>query len=186
MDTGLAVNILSVLVAGLSALYARHSNVKADAAQRTSEAALLHQVLVDVLFEYRSAEMLNAVRSLWEFWRKHQTDLPTAYEATRNQDTNILGGLLPKDRLEYERTTLHFQRRLVSQFYALLAGLYEQGIIPHKILYTYWGEGDLRIIPQVLIPIETSLAKALGTSTSGSSPSLRRMQKLYDDSPKEM
>lgn len=102
MDTGLAVSILSVLVAGLSALYARHSNVKADAAQRTSEAALLHQVLVDVLFEYRSAEMFNAVRSLWDFWRENQTNLPAAYEARRSHDANTLKEQSPKDRLEYE------------------------------------------------------------------------------------
>jgi hypothetical protein len=126
-----------VLVAALSALYARHSNVKADAAQRTSEAALLHQVLVDVLFEYRSAEMLNAVRSLWDFRRKHKENFVAEYEAKRTQEQKTIEELPPKEHLDYERTTLHYQRRLVTQFYSLLAGLYEQGIIPKKMALSH-------------------------------------------------
>src|ERR1700692_1924381 len=126
MDAGLLVNIISVLAASASAIYARGSNVKAEAAQRTSDAALLNQVLVQMLFEYRSAEMLSALRSLKDLWRAKEHNLTQAYEAKRIEDAKKIDELPPTQRLDYERTTLHYQRRFVSQFYGILAGLYEQ------------------------------------------------------------
>jgi hypothetical protein len=146
-----------------------------------SEAARIHQVLVNILMEYRSAEMLLAVRTLWDFYRANPNSFVDVYESTRKREADTTAALSPDQRLQAERATLHYQRRLVSQFYAFLAGLYELGIIPKQILYTYWGEGDLRIIPTILIPIETRLAAALSTSRAPN-PTLERMRKLYDDS----
>jgi len=37
-------------------------------------------VLLDILMEYRSVEMLHAVRTLWDYYRTHQTDLVEAYQ----------------------------------------------------------------------------------------------------------
>jgi superfamily I DNA and/or RNA helicase len=177
---GLIVNILAVVAAAVAAFFALRANEKADAAQRISEGALLNQILVQMLFEYRSAEMLSALRSLKRFRENHKNDLSQAYEESRKSDTDRIDNLVPTDRLEYERTTLHHQRRLVSQFYGILAGIHEQRIIPANILYSYWAESDLRIIPDILLPIEDSLAQALGGPKTH--PATDRMLRLYEDS----
>lgn len=148
---------------------------------RSGEAARIHQVLVDILMDYRSPEMLLAVRTLWDLWRSDRDGFVERYETQRKREADAIAALPPEKRLEAERASLHFHRRLVSQFYSFVAGLYELGIIPKRILYTHWGEADLRIIPQILLPIEKRLGEALGTSP-GSGPTLRRLQKLYDDS----
>jgi hypothetical protein len=148
---------------------------------RSGEAARIHQVLVDILMDYRSPEMLLAVRTLWDLWRSDRDGFVERYETQRKREADAIAALPPEKRLEAERASLHFHRRLVSQFYSFVAGLYELGIIPKRILYTHWGEADLRIIPQILLPIEERLGEALGTSP-GSGPTLRRLQKLYDDS----
>ena len=174
MDIPLAISILAVLVAALSALYARQSRQAADS-------ALVYQVLVNALMEYRSAEMFVAVRSLWRFAREHPNDIAEAYKAQRLKDALHVETLAPVQRLDFERTTIHYQRRLVSQFYALLAGLKEQGLPSRKIIYSHWTEPDLRIIPQVLIPTEETLLDALSNPVP---PTLTRLRKLYEDCPK--
>jgi len=141
---------------------------------------MIHQVLRDILMEYRSAEMLVAVRTLWTFYREHTQDFVQEYEETRKKDEKSIAELSASQRLEAERSTLHYLRRLVSQYYAFLGGLYELKIIPKNILYTYWSEGDLRIIPKILIPIERHLGETFGTLVEEDS-GLARLQKLYDD-----
>ena len=184
---GILIPIASAIAAIASAYYAHKSamsaesaNRTAESANRTAESARLYQVLADVLMEYRSAEMLHGVRALWDFYRKHTDDLVDAYQAQLQQDSTTIANLPPDKTLDAEKATLHFKRRLVSQFYQLLAGLYELNVIPKHILYTYWSEGDLRIIPKILMPLEISLAKTL--SNPSDSPGFKRLQKLYDDS----
>ena len=183
MNLNTIVVVLSFLIALASAYYAHKSAVSAESANRIAESARIYQVLADVLMEYRSAEMLHGVRALWDFYRKHTDDLVDAYQAQLQQDSTTIANLPPDKTLDAEKATLHFKRRLVSQFYQLLAGLYELNVIPKHILYTYWSEGDLRIIPKILMPLEISLAKTLkALSNPSDSPGFKRLQKLYDDS----
>lgn len=177
---GILIPIASAIAAIASAYYAHKSAMSAESANRTAESARIYQVLADVLMEYRSAEMLHGVRALWDFYRKHMDDLVDAYQAQFQQDSTTIANLPPDKTLDAEKATLHFKRRLVSQFYQLLAGLYELNVIPKHILYTYWSEGDLRIIPKILMPLEISLAMTLRNPSD--SPGLKRLQKLYDDS----
>jgi len=61
-----------------------------------------------------------------------------------------------------------------------LGGIYESKVVSKEVLYTYWSESDLSIIPKILMPIEIKLAESLGVSKDR--PGLKRLQKLYDDS----
>lgn len=142
----------------------------------------IHQVLVSILGEYRSLEMLAAVRGLWDFRKNNSSNLANAYTIQFNAESELVSKLPLAEQLDAERVTIHNKRRLVSQFYQHLAGLYELGIIDGKILYSYWSESDLAIIPRVLIPMEIALGSALGVDIDHSSPVLTRMQRLYDDS----
>ena len=151
--------------------------------RQVAESALVYRVLVNVLTEYRSAEMFVAGRSLWRFARAHKEDVAAAYKLQRLKDAAQIDGMDPLLRLDFERTTIHYQRRLVSQFYALLAGLHEQGLPHRKIIYSHWTEADLRIIPQVLVPTEETLLDALGSPMP---PTLTRPPRgLHDDCPRD-
>ena len=147
---------------------------------RTMRSVMIHQVLRDILMEYRSAEMLLAVNTLWVFYREHPEDFVRKYEETRRRDEGGIAKLPPKERAEVLRSTLDYLRRFVSHYYALLGGLYELKIITKDILYTYWSGDDLRIIPEILIPIERKLAETVGTLVEHDK-GLARMKKLYDD-----
>lgn len=176
MDISFWIAIISVGIAGYGVKTAKE-------ALRSGEKARIHQVLVDVLFEYRSAQMLLAIRTLWSFHDKNKKNLGEAYNKIRLKEEREISQLAPEHRLERERAMLHHQRRLVGQFYSMLAGLYELQIIPAKTLYTYWSKGDLRIIPQIIIPIGKTLSKELGTASDEAHVTIARMQKLYDDCP---
>jgi hypothetical protein len=78
------------------------------------------------------------------------------------------------------RATLHYRRRTVKEFFNLLAGLYELKVLPRDVIYTYWNETELRIIPEVLIPLETAVARELRTEQELGDWS-QRLRRLYDD-----
>lgn len=129
--------------------------------------------------------MLLAVRNLWRLYEANQDRFVEVYESIRQEDDARVTALSPTCQLAEIRATLHYQRRLVSHYYAFLAGLYEFRIIPKHILYMYWTEGDLKIIPTILIPIEIGLSTKLLTFTAkheAQHPVIRRLRKLYDDS----
>ena len=173
MNIGLGIAIVALLVAALSAIYAGRQ-------ASTATGALMHQVLVDILFEYRSVEMLVAIRSLRRFYNDHKEHLEEAYNGIRRTEEIEIAKLEPEQRIERERITLHHQRRFVEIFYSLLAGLYELQVITGKTLYTYWTKKDLEIIPLIILPIRRALSKRFGTDPSEEDARLKR---LYDDCP---
>jgi len=181
--TTLGISMIGILIAILSAIYAKIGVRIARDALSSSEKARIHQVLVNVLFEYRSVEMLIAIRTLWDFYKKNRENLEEAYNNIRHSEEIEVSKLDPERRIERERTTLHHQRRIVSKFYSLLAGLYELKVIAAKTLYTYWSKEDLRILPLIILPIEKALLKELKPAYSEGHPALERMQRLYDDCP---
>jgi len=174
------VSILSLLAAVGSAVYAGRSNAVAQAALRTSEVALQYQVLLPTLFEYRTADMLMAIRSLWSFAREHPSDLEVAFATRRAKDYAELEQMEPTKRSDHLRTTLDYKRRIVSQFYGILTSVHQQGGLQRKFIYTHWSKSDLQIIPDVLIPMEKCVA---GMSSTQTSPTLDRLRTLYDDCP---
>ncbi len=137
-------------------------------------ASNISQSIIPLLMEYRSKEMLEAVGALWEFRRKNDKHMVDAYEKQYRKNVK-----------------LHHQRRLVSQYYGILSGLYSFGIIPQNVLFAYWSKKDLRIIPEVIIPIEIKLEALLfrggGDKQSSNKSSMQRwtamMLQLYNDAP---
>lgn len=136
--------------------------------------ANIHQVLVPLLMEYRSEAMYDAITALWTLREQHPDDFVAEYE-----------------RQSRENSRLHYQSRSVSHFYGLLSGLYSVGVVPPEVLYSYWSERDLRIIPQVILPIERELERSVfrgSPQTPGKDLAAVRwaqmMQKLYDDAPR--
>jgi len=61
--------------------------------------------------------------------------------------------------IEYLENTLDYQRRLVSQFYDHLAALYVNNIIDLDIILKIWHKSDLKIIEDVIVPMEEELIR---------------------------
>jgi hypothetical protein len=135
-----------------------------------------------VLQEYRSAEMMLAVNLLWAFRRQHGDDFVQAYLARWRDDDARIAKLPPEEQLNALHVTLHYRRRLVKEFFHLLAGLYELGMLPTAVLYTYWNEAELKIIPEILIPLETAVAREMRMEKELGDWH-RRLQRLYDERP---
>jgi hypothetical protein len=130
---------------------------------RQSRLDSVHQVLVTVLQDYRSAEMMLAINSLWRFRREHGEKFVQAYLDRWQRDDERIAGLPEDQQLEATTATLHYRRRIVKEFFNLLAGLHELGVFPKDVLETYWGPAELKIIPEILIPLETAVSKNLRT-----------------------
>jgi hypothetical protein len=101
----LTVSALSMIAAAAAGVYAGRAAERARAANQIAEASLRFQVLLPALFEYRSAEMLVAIRSLWGFAREHPDDIAEAYKSQRERDSHDLAGLKGDEHLNYLRTT---------------------------------------------------------------------------------
>jgi hypothetical protein len=80
------------------------------------------------------------------------------------------------------RGTLHYRRRIIKEFYNSLAGLYELKALPREVIYTYWSAAELKIIPEILIPLETAVARELRIETELGGW-FQRLQRLYADMP---
>jgi hypothetical protein len=180
----LTVSILSMIATAATAVYAARAVERSRAASQIAEASLRFQVLLPALFEYRSAEMLVAIRALWEFARAHPNDLAGAFKAQRERDQQHLATLKGNEQLAFLRTTLDYHRRQVSQFYGFLTSVYDEGGSQRKWIYTHWGRSDLKIIPEVIVPMEKALGQTIGAPAS--SITLDRLLRLYNDSPEKL
>lgn len=133
--------------------------VKQTEVQKT---ILIHQSLLHLQKEYLSPHMLLAIRTLWDFYRQYgRENFVEKYMEIRAEEHEWILSLDKQKRIEAEQATLHYQRRLVSQFYTQLATLYVNKVLPKDILFKAWSEADLRIIPDILIPIENKLREVL-------------------------
>jgi hypothetical protein len=150
---------------------------------RQSQLDGLH-VLFEVLRDYQAAEMTLALITLWKFRREHGDRFVEVYLETWRRDEEYIAARPATEQVEAMRATVHYRRRMVKEFYNLLAGLYELKVLPKEVIYTYWSEAELRIIPDVLIPLETAVARDLRIERE-LGPWFQRLRRLYEDSPSE-
>jgi hypothetical protein len=133
---------------------------------RTSKLTALHNVIEDIRKDYRSPEMHHAVKTLWEFFkdcRSKREDFVVRYFKILKDDNDRICKLNEDERIKAEKDTLHYQRRLVSHFYQYVSSLYVNKILPRNIIFKTWIEDDLRIIPDIIIPIEKKLPEIIKT-----------------------
>jgi len=163
------IALISLVVSFLSALYARH-------AWTSARQAILQQTLASLHAEYSSADMLDAVKSLWDFYRTNgPKNLVAKYENRRTADDRQLLAKKGVNRIEFIKTTLHYKRRFVSQFYAYVLHLLRNKIISEDVFYASWTKADLEIIKQILVPLEQRVAMAFNAGE----PSIM-LKELYD------
>jgi hypothetical protein len=184
MVIGIFGTMLGCIITIVSAVAAVSSAALACGIWKTAKKAMMFQGLVDVQKDYRSSEMLHAVKTLWDFYRQEgKANFVEKYEERRKQDDERITKIRETERLKAEQCTLHYLRRVVSHFYQHLGALYKNGVLPKSIVYDSWSEQDLKIIPEILVPIENKLRQVLsGTGPLGTDHPLLV---LYEDSRKK-
>jgi len=151
--------------------------------------ATFYRLLADIRKDYLSPQMHYAVKTLWQFYREHQENFVERYEEIRQEDEKRISSLEERQRVEAEQSTLHYQRRLVSHFYQYVAALYANNKrLLRGIIFKTWTEEDLRIIPNIIIPIEIKLGQVIQTpprqpvDEHNLLDSLSALYRLYKDS----
>lgn len=161
------------LITAISALAAIIAAVVTYYLYTITKRNLVYQVLVKLQMEYRSPEMQYALwilRGLYDEVNKDEETLMEKYAEKYHEEKKMLQKVQknyykktkmhgnPQEKpIDTLKTTLDHQRRLVSQFYHHLAVLTVNNIVPKDIIYKIWDEEDLRIIPEILIPMHKKL-----------------------------
>ncbi len=174
--TGIGLAVLAAIASAVAAFAALQAVRTAAQSTAVAERGNLASALMDIHSTYWSVEMLDAIISLNRVADGVAPEqLEARYEETLDGEMEQLQQVPAGDRIAYLRTTLHHKRRLVSHFYNHLAFLLEHRILEEEIIFTDWQSGDLRIVAEILLPIEGLLGEKLDT---GADTSLLR--KLYD------
>jgi len=120
---------------------------------------MINQIYADLLTSYRSYEMGEAILAIFHFYtddcKKDVSKIAELYEDKYKKQ--IESKLKAKDNKEKEElnfsNTLHFQRRLVAQFYFNMASLrydYRIGRLSKKKMETWFRPGDINMLGLLL------------------------------------
>jgi hypothetical protein len=119
-----------------------------------------YQNLLERISFYFSSEMLMAIRQVWGHYRKYgESNFLDKYIAIMIAENKNLDSTSISKRLIFQTGTLHYQRRLVSQFWRGLSILIKNNLVPRKAVYSWWSQNDVDIVGRILIPLENKLAE---------------------------
>jgi len=144
---------------------------------------VIYQAIDGILKEYKSSQMLVAVKRLWDLY-KDTPDMKFVDEYFKiwNKENEEYNAQPIEKKQVYLEHSIHYQRRIVSIFYQNIAKMYKNKIIKKEEIYRLWSESDLQIIPKILMPINKRLDTKLQKSENDRSKNNEALQKLYDDS----
>ena len=130
-----------------------------------SRKTMLHQAFLDIQKDYRSPEMGYALHTLFNFYRDECNEdtktLKKKYKKIFLEEEKKMKEIELKDRIEFSKNAFDYQRRLVTHFYAHLADLYRVKILSKEDIFDYWDWYKLRIIPNIIIPLDEGLNEIL-------------------------
>jgi hypothetical protein len=118
---------------------------------------ITNQVFHSVIAEYKSPDFMLALQRLYglrDTCRGDAALISSTYESIKVSDAEEIMRQPFQARLEFERNTLHFQRRLVSNFYYYLCTAVLERMIPRDVAYKFWDLRTLQVIPTILVPIK--------------------------------
>jgi hypothetical protein len=115
-----------------------------------------YQVFHAIVSRYGSAEMLVAIdrlHKLKEFCASTR-NIKEVYEETKRAEFDRMMEQPFQKRLTFVKTTLHYQRRIVSHFYYYLATAITNKMIQRRIAYRFWEPRTIKMmIEEILEPI---------------------------------
>jgi len=126
------------------------------------------RLYLEFMMEYRTPRMHAAVRDLCRFLRRFgdggkKTTLQQIYEKRRDKEEgHERANIPPQESLAYLETTLHYRRRLVSQFYHSLYEALRNDLVVQDDVFGCWDPGTLRkIIGKILLELHQDDDKRL-------------------------
>jgi len=131
---------------------------------------IANQVFHSIIQEYKEPEFMLALQrlyGLYEYCNGEPECIHAKYEDIKQKDCDEIMRQRFQDRIEFEKNTLHYQRRLVSNFYYYLCTAVQRKMIPRAIAYKFWDVKTLQVIPKILVPIRND--------------DVGYLQQLYDD-----
>ncbi len=159
MDNETVITIASAIIAGLSFL----GTITIFLITKRRED---YQNLHERISFYFSPEMHLAINQLWVHYREFgEEKFVDKYLEIMQTDKQRLADCEPKDQIEFLRSTLHYQRRLVTAFWRGFAILMKNNLLPKKAVYAFWTQDSLDIVNKILIPVEDELADYLHTGS---------------------
>ena len=169
-DYILIATALILLFTSLVMLRNNHIGKKASTIQKEGFGIQLFNNLMN---EYRSDEMKEAVRGLYTYSQNYEEEnLINMFIMNFTDKNKIWDGY----------------RRKVSTFYQYMGNLYALGWIPGAVIYSTFSEHDLRIIKNIIIPLDTKALPRLrgedDVKPEAYHQSFKNMLKLYEDSKK--
>ena len=115
---------------------------------------IANQLFADLVAEYRQPKMGGAILALFHFYDqcvKKGTDIDSEYKKKYDNQINNQSDDFVKVNFA---NTLHFQRRLVAQFYADMGDLYKNYPnywLLRKKIYSWFTPNDLKLLKIVLL-----------------------------------
>ena len=135
--------------------------------------ALRLGMLKELMRTYSTPETGDAVRTLWDFYKD--------CDKNSNKVHGKFKGLL--EAKNDQTKIINDSRRSVSHFYQLMAAMYHRRVVDSKLLFKFWQERDLKIIRDVIIPLEKALFEYLEDESNNKTFEL--LNALYEASAKE-
>jgi hypothetical protein len=121
-----------------------------------SRKTISSQIFHTLLSEFKSPEMLMALRRLYdlkEHCDNHHIDIAEEYRRIMREEDLAIERAKPIDKPHLVQVSLHHQRRIVSNFFYYIHTVLLNNMISRSIVYKYWTMGNIRLIPEVLVPI---------------------------------
>ena len=138
--------------------------IKITRSRKTVGVKTLH----DLRKEYEEEDMKLAVVNLHRLYRIASQKEKDVFVETYNH-------IVESQREKHHgQSDLDNNRKLFSHFYQKLSTYYCENIIYDKILFPSWSRPDLKILGEVVLPIEKSFPQPSKTA-------LDNLKKLYDD-----
>ncbi len=114
--------------------------------------------LYDQMTQFAREEVFIATRRLWELYREYGDNFADRYIKIMEADTKKLKSLPLEKQLAFQRNTLHYQRKILTQFWRNLSIILKNGLLPEKQVYGAWAKDTVEIVPKILLPLENKLA----------------------------
>ncbi|MCJ7572515.1 MAG: hypothetical protein MUO82_11695 [Candidatus Thermoplasmatota archaeon] len=146
-----------------------------------------YQLYLNFLEHYRTEEMMDSIKAIWDFARK-TLGVNKVKEISKLLENNGNKELLKKKYLEEDnekkivkdgKDTLTYKRRVLSQYYLYLTSAYMRTFPwPNKNCFFDWiSPSDLAIF-DILIPLDEAEAKRCGIEEEETKIKLRNFKKF--------
>lgn len=138
MDISIVVSIIAVGISFSTVIILIIINYQ-------SNKKIKNQKYIDLFREYRKVEMLSAIQRLHKFKKKYKGKcIKCEYKKIKKEEDRIEKGKEYSKKLDFKKNTLHYQRRLVSQFYMAIDIALKEKLLPEELTLKSWT--DLKII----------------------------------------